>query len=107
MLLVDELYRGKNTDPHRTLVRALDDGRMAYWAYIVCSMSALDSYCNLLLGAVWRHWSIVSSNDVLDLAYDAVVAIAADGHSLLDPSLDPFAPIAAKQPVFIDFYKNI
>ena len=29
-----------------------------------------------------------------------VKTIAADGHSLLDPSLDPFAAIAAKQPLF-------
>ena len=48
-------------------------------------------------------WSNVSSNDVLDLTYDAMVSIAADGHSLLDPLLDPYAPIAAKQPAFKDW----
>ena len=46
------------------------------------------------------QWSIVSNSDVLDLAYDAMVAIAADGHALLHPSLDPFAPIAEAQPAF-------
>ena len=46
------------------------------------------------------NWSVISSNDVLDLAYDSIASVAADGHSLLDPSLDPFAPIAAKQPAF-------
>ena len=45
-------------------------------------------------------WSIVSSNDVLDMAYKAFEAIAADGHALLDPLLDPFAAIADKQPAF-------
>jgi hypothetical protein len=47
-----------------------------------------------------KDWSVVSSSEVLDFAETALVAIAADGHSLLDPSLDPFAAIAAKQPSF-------
>jgi hypothetical protein len=47
-----------------------------------------------------KDWSIVSSSEVLDFTEAALVAIAADGHSLLDPSLDPFATIAAKQPSF-------
>ena len=51
-------------------------------------------------GSMLDRWSVVSSADVLDRVYDAMVAIAADGHSLLDPSLDPFAPIAAQQPAF-------
>ena len=45
-------------------------------------------------------WSIVNSSEVLELAEAAFKTIAADGHSLLDPSLDPFAAIAAKQPLF-------
>ena len=45
-------------------------------------------------------WSVVSSSEVLELAEAAFKAIAADGHSLLDPSLDPFAAVAAKQPLF-------
>ena len=45
-------------------------------------------------------WSIVNSSEVLELAEAAFKTIAADGHSLLDPSLDPFATIAAKQPLF-------
>ena len=45
-------------------------------------------------------WSIVSASRVLELAEDAFVAIAADGSKLLDPSLDPFAEITAKQPLF-------
>ena len=32
------------------------------------------------------NWSIVSENDVLDHVYAAFVAIAADGHALLDPA---------------------
>jgi hypothetical protein len=46
------------------------------------------------------EWSIVNSSEVLELAEAAFKTIAADGHSLLDPSLDPFATIAAKQPLF-------
>ena len=45
-------------------------------------------------------WSMVSSSEVLELVEAAFKAIAADGHSLLDPGLDPFAAVAAKQPLF-------
>ena len=48
-------------------------------------------------------WSIVSLGESLDAVEQALIAIAADGHALLDPSLDPFKEIAAKQPVFADW----
>eukprot|EP00966_Prymnesium_polylepis_P077139 1786880-Prymnesium_polylepis.2 len=33
----------------------------------------------------------------------ALVDIASDGHTLLDPSFDPFQPITAEQPAFRDW----
>lgn len=45
-------------------------------------------------------WSIVESSKVLELAEAALEAIAEDGHNLFDPSFDPFAAVAAKQPQF-------
>ena len=45
-------------------------------------------------------WSLVSADRVLELAEAAFVAIAADGRKLLDANLNPFAEIAALQPVF-------
>ena len=56
-----------------------------------------------LAGKASKHltdWSVVTSSEVLELAEAAFTSIAADGHALLDPSIDPFAPIAAKQPLF-------
>jgi hypothetical protein len=47
-----------------------------------------------------KDWSLVSADRVLELAEAAFVAIAADGRKLLDPTLDPFAEIAASQPAF-------
>ena len=47
-----------------------------------------------------RNWSIDSSSKVMDLVEQAMVEVAADGRRLLDPSFDPFASIAAEQPVF-------
>jgi len=47
-----------------------------------------------------EDWSMVSSNRLLDIIYDLMVKVAEDGHVLLDPELDPFAPIAAEQPKF-------
>jgi len=47
-----------------------------------------------------NEWSIDSASEVLDQIEKAMVAVAADGHALLDPSFDPFAEIAAKQPAF-------
>ena len=47
-----------------------------------------------------HNWSIDSSSRVMDLIEKAMVEVAADGHTLLDPSFDPFASIAAEQPVF-------
>ena len=45
-----------------------------------------------------HNWSIDSSSRVMDLIEKAMVEVAADGHTLLDPSFDPFASIAAEQP---------
>ena len=47
-----------------------------------------------------NDWSIDKSSGVLDLIEKMMVAVAADGHVLLDPSFDPFASIAAEQPAF-------
>ena len=47
-----------------------------------------------------NDWSIDRSSGVLDLIEKAMVAVAADGHTLLDPSFDPFSSIAAQQPAF-------
>jgi hypothetical protein len=45
-------------------------------------------------------WSIVNSAEVLDLTYEAMLNIAADGSTLLDPLFDPFAKVAAEQSHF-------
>ena len=45
-------------------------------------------------------WSMVDSNQLLDTTYDVMVAVAADGSALLDPTLDPFSDIAETQPAF-------
>ena len=47
-----------------------------------------------------HDWGLDNSNEVLDLVYDSMVKVAADGHTLLDPSFDPLESIAAKQPKF-------
>ena len=52
------------------------------------------------------EWSIVSLGESLDATEEALTAIAADGSALLDPALDPFAAIAAKQPAFADWRKK-
>jgi hypothetical protein len=36
----------------------------------------------------------------MDLIEKAMVSVAADGHTLLDPSFDPFESVADKQPAF-------
>ena len=46
------------------------------------------------------NWSLASADRVLELAEDAFIAVAADGSKLFDPTLDPFAEIAAQQPLF-------
>lgn len=51
-------------------------------------------------GSCLPDWSIVSANEVLDLAYQTLLDIASDGHTLFDPSLEPFAKVAEKQPAF-------
>eukprot|EP00966_Prymnesium_polylepis_P207558 4807890-Prymnesium_polylepis.1 len=45
-------------------------------------------------------WSLASSSEMLDALDAALTSIAADGHALLDPHLDAFASIEAKQPRF-------
>ena len=54
-----------------------------------------------------KDWSLDSSSDVLDLIEKAMVEIANDGHTLLDPSFDPFASIAAKQPAFREWREGL
>ena len=51
-------------------------------------------------GSELKDWSIDKASGVLDLIETAMVAVAADGHTLLDPSFDPFASIADEQPAF-------
>jgi hypothetical protein len=51
---------------------------------------------------VLNDWSMNNSNELLDETYELMVAIAADGGKLLDPTLDPFASVAAKQPKFAE-----
>ena len=47
-----------------------------------------------------QNWSLVSADRVLELAEAYFEEVAADGSKLLDPTLDPFAEIAASQPAF-------
>lgn len=58
-------------------------------------------------GSSLPGWSIVSANEVLDLAYQALLDIASDGHTLFDPSLEPFAKIARKQPAFCTWHEEV
>ena len=51
-------------------------------------------------GSELKGWSIDKSSGVLDLIEKAMVEIAADGNKLLDASFDPFASVAAEQPLF-------
>ena len=54
-----------------------------------------------------KDWSIDSSSAVMDLVEKAMVQIAADGHTILDPNFDPFSSIAAEQPVFDKWRKDL
>ena len=54
-----------------------------------------------------KDWSIDSSSQVMDEIEKAMVAVAADGHTLLDPSFDPFQSIAAKQPALSTWRKEL
>ena len=47
-------------------------------------------------------WSLASSNELLDVVYDVMEKVAADGNALFDLTLDPYAAIAAKQPKFAE-----
>lgn len=54
-------------------------------------------------GSTLPGWSIVCANEVLDLAYQALIDIAADGSILFDPEFLPFDAIANKLPQFRDW----
>ena len=54
-------------------------------------------------GSELKDWSIDRSSGVMDLIEKAMVAVAADGHTLLDPSFDPFESIAQEQPAFHEY----
>ena len=43
-----------------------------------------------------KDFSIVTCSRILELAEVMFESVAADGHALLDPSLDPFKEIAAR-----------
>ena len=47
-----------------------------------------------------KDWSNASSSEMWDQLDAALSSIAADGHALLDPHLDPFAAIEKVQPLF-------
>jgi len=47
-----------------------------------------------------KDFSIISCSRMLELAEKMFQEIAADGHALLDPALDPFKEIADEQPLF-------
>ena len=52
------------------------------------------------------NWSIVSASRMLELAEEALIAIAADGRKLLDPTLNPFSEIASQQELFSEWQKQ-
>ena len=47
-----------------------------------------------------KDWSMVNAHRVLELAETAFSEIVEDPSALLDPEFDPFAEIAAAQPLF-------
>ena len=73
-----------------------DDGGAARLHALVSGPMRWLTGCSTAL----HDWGLDNSNEVLDLVYDAMVKVAADGHTLLDPSFDPLESIAAKQPSF-------
>ena len=94
-----------------------NDNRLeaALWRLLRCNeMTALARVCTLLKYVIsepmrWltgkaskelTDWSLASSSDMLDQLDKALTSIADDGHSLLDPHLDPFAAIEKTQPLF-------
>ena len=106
------LLYGKRVFPPSGLVPG-HENRLENFVYRVMScneMTALLRTCTLFKLAIFEpmrwltgkagvmeDWSIVNSSGVLNDLEKALVAIAADGHTLLDPSLDPFAEIANKR----------
>jgi hypothetical protein len=47
-----------------------------------------------------QGWSLASSSEMWDQLEKALTSIAADGHALLDPHLDPFDSFEKTQPLF-------
>ena len=58
-------------------------------------------------GAKLQDWSVVKMNDVLNTMASTLGEVAADGNVLLDPNLDPFAPIAEQQPLFAKWREDM
>ena len=97
-------------------LEACSDNRLA--KFLTRTLSCNEITASLRANTLWKYtiseparwlsgkaetlddWSIDSSSEVLDLIEKAMVAVAADGHTLLDPSFDSFESIARKQPAF-------
>ena len=47
-----------------------------------------------------NDWSIARAGELLDITENFLQQVAADGRVLLDEETDPFASVAASQPVF-------
>ena len=92
------------------------------WRLLKCNeMTALTRVCTLfkyiisepmrwLTGKASKSlegWSQKNSSEMFDALETALVAIAADGHSLFDPQLDPFSSIAAAQQSFAKFQADM
>eukprot|EP00966_Prymnesium_polylepis_P319048 7368990-Prymnesium_polylepis.1 len=88
---------------------------LALWRLLKCNeMTAFSRVCTLFKYVIsepmrWltgkaskelKGWSLASSSEMLDQLDRALTSIAADGHALLDPHLDPFASIEKEQPLF-------
>ena len=52
-------------------------------------------------------WGLDDQSRVMDCVYDMMVAVAADGRTLLDPNFDPFASIAAEQRAFASWREKL
>ena len=54
-----------------------------------------------------KDWSIYKMGEVMDMVEQVLVRAAADGKTLLDPSLDIFASVAREQQLFADWRAEI
>jgi hypothetical protein len=63
------------------------DNRLA--KFLSRTLSCNEITASLRVNTLWK-----------DIIEQAMIKVAADGHTLLDPSFDPFEQIAAKQPAF-------